>query len=190
MKGIWNNCFFCLTDLSKVTPRKSLNLPSQVTVLLKYILDVNTISTTTATTKYSQVITNIKQLIVSPTNNDNCGQDGKNLQLFCDHCVHQVETVFLLHQQLEVIQLKLVNALKSVKATVIQNSKCKAPKKKLNQLKNFEAQLNENGEEENDPKVGEVEGGNLNEEERQQRLQQRKILDTLYAFHDGIIEKG
>lgn len=111
----WNNCFLCLNDLGCHNDPldekclKTLKRTTSATVLLlNYLLD-------TKFTRSSEVLENVKQLV--------CSDFGAGQRLrVCEKCEVDVVLVGELHQQLEVVQMRLVEVLKDVRKTVINSS--------------------------------------------------------------------
>ncbi|CAL8080186.1 unnamed protein product [Orchesella dallaii] len=155
MKIKWNNCFLCLNELTPLSSSGEKGHQERnkyPTVFLKYLLR-------TRGNTFNQVLKNVLQLI-----------DCDNSVQLCDKCEVATLQISNLHQELEVVQMKLVDKIKDVKEVIINNSKLYGQNEitKL-YLEAFEKWLNE-------------QGGDHRKE--------RRVLEALYAFQTAVFENG
>ncbi|ODM97988.1 putative zinc finger protein [Orchesella cincta] len=171
MRIQWNNCFLCLNELK---PRSSSlggekrgwrNPGSLKKLLFKYLLE-------TCNRSCDLVLQDILQLMTSDDEDGWLSTASSPVQL-CGKCEETAVQISRLHQELEVIQMKLADTIKSVREVVICNSKAFGENEVAKMCLNvFEDWLN------NQEKVGE---SNQND---------KKILEVLYAFQTAVYETG
>lgn len=171
MKIKWNNCFLCLNELNT----KSETNPLVSKLLFKYLLDTKNqtyghvlkeISEELGGDKGNQEGAPVLQPVSSPLSS------GTEIR-FCENCEHLTQRFVKLHLEFEVVQMKLINGLKAITETVINNSKIYGRNEATKiGLVVFEDWLREEGDK-----------GIIHPNER-------KILDLLYAFQTAVFERG
>ncbi|CAL8080183.1 unnamed protein product [Orchesella dallaii] len=170
MRIEWNNCFLCLNDLKslrspqggKKRGRRKKVYPK---VLLKYLLEA--CGSSSGRERYDKVLKDILQLIGSE---DGLIPAASPIQL-CAKCEIIALQISNLHRELEVVQMKLADRVKSVREVVISNSKLYGKNEVAKMcLKVFEDWLNEQG----DLGMGHV--------------KEKRILKVLYAFQTAVYE--